>query len=111
MIGVLDDQAHLAREPLRTRGAGEGFPTSIALERSGEQLHIVVTRSTRDDIFLDAMTLEPGTTARPYLLFGLEGPPSMDVALGVLGDEIYFNDQSEGGVEGRVRRATVQWKH
>jgi hypothetical protein len=106
MIGALDEQGHLVGEPLRTRGAGEGFPTSIAMERVNGQLHVVLTRSTRDDIFLDAMTMP----SRPYALFGLEGPPSMDVALAIQGDGIYFNDQTEGPTEGRVRRATIDWK-
>jgi hypothetical protein len=82
----------------------------VALDRSGALLHVLLTRSTRDDMFLDALTLAPGASARPYALFGLEGPPSMDVALAVLGDGIYFNDQSEGSTDGRIRRATVQWK-
>jgi len=109
MIGDLDEQGRLAREPLKTRGAGEGFPTSIALDRVGTSLRVVLTRSTRDDIFLDAMTLAPGAPPRPFLLFGLEGPPSMDVALALLGDGVYFNDQTEGSSDGRVRRATLDW--
>ncbi len=110
MIGVLDDQGQLVQEPLHVRGAGEGFPTSIAIERSGALLHVLFTRSTRDDIFLDAMTISPGVTFRPFLLFGLEGPPSMDVALAILGDGVYFNDQFEGSTDGRVRRATIEWQ-
>jgi hypothetical protein len=110
MIATLDEQGRLVGEPLGTRGAGEGFPTSIALERAKDSLHVVLTRSARDDIFLDAMSIAPGTKPKAYLLFGLEGPPSMDVALGILGDGVYFNDQSEGATEGRVRRATVAWR-
>ena len=45
-----------------------------------------------------------------FALFGLEGPPSMYVALAVVRDGVYFNDQSEGSTDGRIRRATVQWK-
>ena len=110
MIGVLDDQGRLVQEPLRVRGAGEGFPTSIALERSGPLLRVLFTRSTRDDIFLDAMTISPGVAFRAFLLFGLEGPPSMDVSLAILGNGVYFNDQSEGPADGRVRRATIEWQ-
>jgi hypothetical protein len=110
MIGALDAEGRMLGDPLRVRGAGEGFPTSVALERTGALLHVVLTRSTRDDMFLDAMTLTPGAAPRPFALFGLEGPPSMDVALAVVGDGVYFNDQSEGSTEGRIRRATVQWK-
>jgi hypothetical protein len=111
MIGALDGQGRLAGEPLRVRGAGEGFPTSVAIDRSGPDLHVLFTRGTRDDVFLDAMTLTPGVAPRPFTLFGLEGPPSMDVALAVQGDGIYFNDQSEGSADGRIRRATLEWKH
>jgi hypothetical protein len=110
MIGALDDQGRLVQEPLHVRGAGEGFPTSIAIERSGALLHVLFTRSTRDDIFLDAMTITPGVAFRPFLLFGLEGPPSMDVALAILGSGVYFNDQTEGSTDGRVRRATIEWQ-
>lgn len=101
MIGLLDGEGHLKGEPARTRGGGEGFPTSIALDRSGQALHVVLTRSTKDDIFLDAMTVSPDAPPRPFLLFGLEGPPSMDVSLAVQGDGIYFNDQTEAQGEGR----------
>jgi len=112
MIGALDDSGHLLGEPLRTRGAGDGFPASITLDRAPDALHVAMTRSTRDDIFLDAMSLFPGRAdaPRPFVLFGLEGPPSMDVALSIDGGGIYFNDQSEGATEGRVRRASVEWK-
>jgi hypothetical protein len=111
MIGALDDAGHLVGEPLRVRGAGEGFPTSIAIDRVGPALHVLFTRSTRDDIFLDAMTLGPGAAPHAFALFGLEGPPSMDVALAILGDGVYFNDQSEGQASGRIRRATIEWRH
>jgi hypothetical protein len=110
MIGDLDDEGHWVREPVRTRGAGEGFPSSIALDRTSDALRVALTRSTRDDIFLDAMSVVPGGSMLPYVLFGLEGPPSMDVALEVVGDGIYFNDQLEGSSDGRVRRATVEWR-
>jgi hypothetical protein len=110
MFGTLDDQGKLVAEPLRTRGAGEGFPTSVVLERVKGHLHVAMTRSTRDDIFLDAIDIDVGVPARPYVLFGMEGPPSMDVSLALLGDGVYFNDQGEGSTEGRVRRATIEWK-
>ena len=111
MISGLDAQGKLVGDSLRIRGAGEGFPTSVAIDRVGPELHVLFTRSTRDDVFLDAMALVPGRPARPFALFGLEGPPSMDVALAILGDGIYFNDQSEGSADGRIRRATLEWKH
>jgi len=110
MIGALDEQGKLVGDPYRTRGAGEGFPTSIAIDRVGDFLHVALVRSTRDDVFLDAMTLGGAVVQRPFALFGLEGPPSMDVAIGILGDGIYFNDQFEGSTDGRIRRATVEWR-
>jgi hypothetical protein len=110
LVGALDANGHLIGETARTRGAGDGFPTSVALERIGSRLHMVLTRSSKDDVFLDGMTVAPGVPTRPFTLFGLEGPPSMDVSLAVLGSGVYFNDQSEGGAEGRIRRATVEWK-
>jgi hypothetical protein len=110
LIGALDDQCHLVGEPLRTRGAGEGFPTSITLDRAPAGLRIALARATRDDIFLDAMVLAPGAGALPYPLFGLEGPPSMDVALAIVGDGLYFNDQVAGSTDGRIRRATIDWR-
>jgi hypothetical protein len=110
MIGALDASGRLLGEPLRVRGAAEGFPTSVAIDRDGRLLHVLLTRSTRDDMFLDAMTLVPGAPAKPYELFALEGPPSMDVSLAVLGDGIYFNDQSEGSTDGRIRRAAIEWQ-
>jgi hypothetical protein len=110
MIGALDAEGRLQADPVHARGAGDGFPTSIAIDRTALGLHVVLARSTRDDVFLDALDLAPGANPHPYPLFGLEGPPSMDVALAVVGDGVYFNDQSEGATEGRVRHATLEWK-
>ncbi len=109
MIGVLDSLGHLVGEPIRTRGADDGFPTSIAIEWARGGLHAVLTRGTRDDVFLDALSLSEGRPPRAFALFGLEGPPSMDVALSLDGSAVYFNDQSEGAAEGRIRRVTLEW--
>jgi hypothetical protein len=110
MIGALDDQGKLTEEPLHVRGAGEGYPTAIAIERTASGLHVAMVRGTRDDVSLDGMTVTPGVTPHPYFLFGIEGPPSMDVSLSLQGDGVYFADQTEAPAEGRVRRATIDWK-
>ncbi len=112
MVGELDAKGHPSREPLRTLGAGEGFPTAVALDRAGGALHVVLARSTHDDLILDA--LEPGRERQPsgpraYAMLRLDGPPTFDVSLSLLGDVLYFNDDGPEPRDGRARRAQLGW--
>src|SRR5439155_1696022 len=82
-------------------GAGEGFPTAIALEGSPSSLHVVLARSARESIEIDGIEITRDPTPRPYTLLGLEGPPSLDVAFTLLGDALYFNDEGQDPGERR----------
>jgi hypothetical protein len=91
---------------------GDGFPTAIALEGSTASLHAVVAQAAPDLITLDAMDItRAGHDAiTPFPLVALDGPPSLDVALALAGDDLVFNDESTDAESRRVRRATVRWR-
>jgi hypothetical protein len=63
-----------------------------------------VVRGSKEELSLDAIDLEGG---KPYLLYVLDGPPSLDVALAVAGEGLFFNDEGATAAEKRVRRAVL----
>ncbi len=109
MIGALDATGHLVGEVTRTRGAGDGFPTSVALERVPAALRVVLTRAARDDLFLDALEITKGKKPVAYPLFMLDGPPSLDVSLSVQGGGVFFNDDGVEVADGCARRLAIGW--
>jgi hypothetical protein len=109
MIGSLDDGGRLVGDPIRTRGAGDGYPTSVAIEPGGASLHVVLARAARDDLSLDAVEIVAGQEPSPSLLFVLDGPPSLDVSLSLLGGAVFFNDEGVEVGDGRTRRLGVGW--
>jgi hypothetical protein len=111
MIGVLDDNGHLVGDALRTRGAGDGYPTMVALERGPGDLHVVLARAARDDLSLDALEVTRTKDPSPSLLFVLDGPPTLDISLSLLGGAVFFNDEGVDVADGRTRRLAVAWQH
>jgi hypothetical protein len=110
MLAWLGANGAPAGEPTRLPLAGDGFPTSVALEGSANELHAVLARAAADMIVLDGVDLLAGQPVTSYPLVTLDGPPSLDVALGLNGDALYFNDESAEADARRVRRATIHWK-
>jgi hypothetical protein len=110
MIGSLDESGHLAGDVLRTHGAGDGYPTAVALERGPSSLHVVLARAARDDLSLDALELVRGQEPLPSLLYVLDGPPTLDVSLSLVGGAIFFNDEGAEVGDGRTRRLGVVWQ-
>jgi hypothetical protein len=109
MIGTLDDNGHLVGDALRTRGAGDGYPTMVAMERGTTSLHVVLARAARDDLSLDALEVTRGQDPAPSLLFVLDGPPTLDISLSLLGGSVFFNDEGVEVADGRTRRLGVAW--
>jgi hypothetical protein len=107
MFAWLDGQGHPVAEPARTRGAGDGSPTSVVLGRTGGQLRAIIARSARDELSLDALVVERGILGVPFPVLALDGPPSLDVSMTLLGDAIYFNDEGPEAGDGRARRARL----
>jgi hypothetical protein len=111
MLAWLDPHGRPLRQPGHLAGAGEGFPTAITLDGTATSIHVVLARSTRDAIDLDALEITRDPAPRTYPLFGLDGPPSLDVAFVLLGDALYFNDEGQEAGDRRARRAAVTWRH
>jgi hypothetical protein len=109
LIGSLDEQGHLVGDVVKTHGASEGFPTSVAIERSSAVLRVVLARAARDDLSLDVLELSKDHETQPSLLYMLDGPPSLDVSLSLLGGAAYFNDEGVEVGDGRARRVSVSW--
>lgn len=114
MFAWLDRKGKLARSPVRSRGAGDGFPTAVALDAAatgkGAPL-AVVARASRDELALDAIDFAgAGGAARTFALLGLSGPPSLDVSLALAGGVLYYNDGGPTQEDDRARRMTLSWK-
>jgi hypothetical protein len=109
LIGSLDDHGRLASDVAKTHGASDGFPTSVAIERSGGVLRVVLARAARDDLSLDVLELAKDHETPPSLLYMLDGPPSLDVSLSLVGGAVFFNDEGVDVGDGRARRLTVGW--
>jgi hypothetical protein len=109
MIGALDAAGHLVGEVTQTRGAGDGFPTSVAIQRGPATLRVVLTRAARDDLFLDALEIAKDAKPVAYPLFTLDGPPSLDVSLAILDSGVFFNDEGVEIADGCARRLSIGW--
>jgi hypothetical protein len=107
MLARLDAKGHVVGEPVRTRGAGPGFPSAIALASEGRALRAVTARSQEDALVLDVLDWSPGQDVRSFALTRLEGPPSMDVALALDADTIYFDDEDNSAPGDRRLRRLV----
>jgi hypothetical protein len=111
MFTWLGPEGHPSSEPVHLRVGGDGFPTSVALDGSKTTLHAVLARAAKDMIVLDGLDIAHDAAASPaFPLVTLDGPPSLDVALGPVGDALFFNDEAADGASRRVRRATVRWR-
>ena len=44
-----------------------------------------------------------------FPILALDGPPSLDIAMTLLGNALYFNDDGPETGDGRARRAMVVW--
>jgi len=109
MWATLDSAGRLVRRPIKLPFAGEGAATSVALDASTPNLHAIVARSTQDSVALDAVDLS-SAPPQAFPLLTLDGPPSLDVAIVLEGDILYFNDQGSRDVDRRVRRAKIVWR-
>ena len=110
MISRLDERGK-PRGLVKVRGAGDGFPSAIALEAAGAGLRGVVARGGKDELDVDAIELPAGEdVARAYPLVTLDGPPSLDLSLNLLDGALFYYDDGPEAGDRRARRATILWK-
>jgi hypothetical protein len=111
MMARLDVKGHVVGDAVRTRGAGPGFPSAIALVSEGQTVRAVTARSQEDALVLDVLAWAPGQDVQSFALTRLEGPPSMDVALALDGDTIFFDDEGNSAPgDRRLRRLVFEPK-
>jgi hypothetical protein len=109
MLAWLGPGGQPASEPRRLPTVGSGFPTAVALDgTTAGVLHVVLARAEDDLLSLDGidLTRDPGL---PYPLVTLDGPSSLDVAIGLTSGWLFWTDESADATARRVRRATVRW--
>ncbi len=112
MLAWLGPGGEPASEPRRLPTASGGFPTAVALDGAATGvLHAVLARAEDDLLTLDGidLTREPASPSSPYALVTLDGPPSLDVAIGLTSGWLFWTDESADATARRVRRATVRW--
>jgi hypothetical protein len=106
-LARLDENGTSLEPPSRLPLAGEGAASAIALTAI-PALRAVVARGTPEFISLDAVDLS-APIPRTNALLALDGPPSLDVAMVLARDALYFNDEGTDPADRRVRRAHIAW--
>jgi hypothetical protein len=115
MWATLDQGGKLMHIPTKLPFGGDGAATAVAIDTSTSTLRAIVARSTQDAIALDSVDVS-SKVPQGFPMVTLDGPPSLDVALVLDGNAIYFNDSEPSGSDkvsntsGRVRRATIKWR-
>ncbi|MEO7113899.1 MAG: hypothetical protein ABI183_25890, partial [Polyangiaceae bacterium] len=107
MMARLDVKGHVVGDPVRTRGAGPGFPSAIAVASNGQTVRAVTARAQEDALVLDVLTWAPKEDVQSFALVRAEGPPSMDVALALDGDTVFFDDEGNSAPGDRRLRRLV----
>jgi hypothetical protein len=110
MIAHLDADMHVAAKPVVLPEAGRGRATALALAPFGNGARAIVARDDRDELTLDAVEISgDATPGRAFRLVDLDAPGSFDLALGFLGDALFYGDVGPSPAAHRVRRAALGW--
>lgn len=109
MIAWLDPKGRRVGEAVRTRGAGEGFPSAIVLDPHASPLRGILARSSRFELALDTLEISETRVVRTYPIMSLDGPPSLDVSLALLDNIVFFNDDGPEAGARRARTLTLAW--
>ena len=110
LLAWLGPTGHPKAEPVRLPVAGDGYPTAITLDGEPQGLHALLARAGSDLVVLDGVEVTRENDGTPFALVTLDGPATLDVALGAADGALFFNDESSDGEARRVRRATVRWR-
>jgi hypothetical protein len=110
MLSVLDKNMQTATPPTRLTLAGQGLAQATELEGVGAALRVVVARSTRGGIVLDALEQAAPFNSPLAQLMSLEGNSSTDVPLSLSSGALFFAEDGQDPRERRLRRALVRWK-
>jgi hypothetical protein len=110
MISVLDKNMQIATPASRLALAGPGTAQATELEGTGTGLRVVVARTTRAGIVLDALEQVAPYTSPLGQLLSLEGNASTDVPLSLSAGALFFAEDGQDPRERRLRRALLRWK-
>ncbi|HSQ67009.1 MAG TPA: hypothetical protein VLM85_27515 [Polyangiaceae bacterium] len=113
MFAMLDAHARPTRDPIKVRLRDEGVATAIVLDTTATRMvHAVVARSAQDELWLDAVRipLDPAGAVDSYPLTVLDGPSSLDVALALGGEQLFFSDDGPEAADARARLARIDWR-
>ena len=108
MWATIDASGKVSGRPAKIPLGGKGAPSALALDPKSGALHAVIARATDDGIALDGIDLSATPTAVLPLVM-LDGPPSLDVAMLLDGQRLYFTDDGPTPTDKRIRRARVTW--
>ena len=119
MLAWLDEKGRLQRDPLRARGAGDGFPTAIVLDPKANPIRGILSRSGHYELTLDTLEVAPDGSSRTFPLLTLDGPPSLDVSLALLDGAsptrdggqslVFYNDDGPDAGARRARSIALAW--
>ena len=109
MLAWVDAKGRRVGEAVRTRGAGEGFPSAIILDPHAAPLRGILARSSQSELALDTLEVSDARAVRTYPVLGLDGPPSLDVSIALLGNVVFFNDDGPDPGARRARALTLAW--
>ena len=105
----LGADGHVMGAPSRLPLAGDGRPTALALGMEGGAPLLVLARSGREEVTLDAVQLSAAGAplGKPWPLIGLDAPATFEVALALAGGALFYDDVGRAAGDHRVRRAAV----
>jgi hypothetical protein len=110
---VMGEPRKLAQADGRAQAleAADGRVTLVSMQPTPGGARVVVCRSSREGMTLDAFVLSSAGVAStdPAPLLDLDASGTFEVSLAPAGDAVYFTDLGSSPGDHRVRRAAIAW--